>query len=195
MCNSVSVCLVSAVSGEVYMWGYGKACHGNSARDILQPEKLTLPSPVHQLAAGSTHCLLVTGKISLNNMHLQSNPEGGELLLMMLVHPAVRPASDSTVGRAFNSGAVDPGSNLGQVAPRELSLSRFAFSIQGEMQRLVHPYQYYDLGGAACLPSVGHFYHRHMAEKLFSLTVNPKHSLTLLCAELCWKIILLSSWT
>ncbi|XP_064608478.1 uncharacterized protein LOC135472746 [Liolophura sinensis] len=52
--------LALTVSGELYVWGYGKACHGNSAKDILQPEKLTVSSPVHQVAAGSTHCLLVT---------------------------------------------------------------------------------------------------------------------------------------
>ena len=52
-------------SGEIYAWGYGRAC-GNKTDDVLEPIKLsTHRNNVIAVAGGSTHSMALTG----NNCH------------------------------------------------------------------------------------------------------------------------------
>ncbi|XP_061172978.1 uncharacterized protein LOC133182235 isoform X2 [Saccostrea echinata] len=57
--SGASHTLVITDEGEVYVWGYGKACGKN--KDILSPEKVPLKNKrVTQVAGGSAHSLALT---------------------------------------------------------------------------------------------------------------------------------------
>ena len=59
-----SLCLV-VESGELYVWGYGKAI-GYKHKDIVRPtKKLSHYTNIIQLAAGSTHSLALTGTLTV----------------------------------------------------------------------------------------------------------------------------------
>ncbi|CAL8296708.1 unnamed protein product [Gadus morhua 'NCC'] len=53
-------CLALTGEGVLFQWGFGSAC-GNFSGNILRPEEvMSSPSPVRAMAAGSSHCLLLT---------------------------------------------------------------------------------------------------------------------------------------
>ncbi|XP_056448395.1 probable E3 ubiquitin-protein ligase HERC3 [Gadus chalcogrammus] len=55
-------CLALTGEGVLFQWGFGSAC-GNFSGNILRPEEvMSSPSPVRAMAAGSSHCLLLTAK-------------------------------------------------------------------------------------------------------------------------------------
>lgn len=68
-------------TGEVYVWGYGRAC-GNKTDDVLEPIKMsTHRNNVVAVAGGSTHSMALTG--------IQTEIYKQEIYLLMYFHTHV----------------------------------------------------------------------------------------------------------